>query len=205
MKQSLITLLCALSLSFTGHAVAKPPKTEKKPVTASQTAPQVKLHTSLGDVVIQLNPEKAPETVKNFLVYVNDGHYNGTIFHRVIPGFMAQGGGFTEKWEQKPTKAPVKNEADNGLLNKRGAIAMARTSDPQSATAQFFINYADNAFLDYKSPTPQSWGYAVFGEVVQGMDVVDKMATVPTGRGGPMPTDVPQTPIVIQKASVVGK
>jgi len=205
MKQSLITLLCALSLSFTGHAVAKIPKTEKKPVTASQTAPQVKLHTSLGDVVIQLNPEKAPETVKNFLVYVNDGHYNGTIFHRVIPGFMAQGGGFTEKWEQKPTKAPVKNEADNGLLNKRGAIAMARTSDPQSATAQFFINYADNAFLDYKSPTPQSWGYAVFGEVVQGMDVVDKMATVPTGRGGPMPTDVPQTPIVIQKASVVGK
>jgi len=205
MKQSLITLLCALSLSFTGHAVAKTPKTEKKPVTASQTAPQVKLHTSLGDVVIQLNPEKAPETVKNFLVYVNDGHYNGTIFHRVIPGFMAQGGGFTEKWEQKPTKAPVKNEADNGLLNKRGAIAMARTSDPQSATAQFFINYADNAFLDYKSPTPQGWGYAVFGEVVQGMDVVDKMATVPTGRGGPMPTDVPQTPIVIQKASVVGK
>jgi len=205
MKQSLITLLCALSLSFTGHAVAKTPKTEKKPVTASQTAPQVKLHTSLGDVVIQLNPEKAPETVKNFLVYVNDGHYNGTIFHRVIPGFMAQGGGFTEKWEQKPTKAPVKNEADNGLLNKRGTLAMARTSDPQSATAQFFINYADNAFLDYKSPTPQGWGYAVFGEVVQGMDVVDKMATVPTGRGGPMPTDVPQTPIVIQKASVVGK
>lgn len=205
MKQSLITLLCALSLSFTGHVVAKTPKTEKKPVTATQTAPQVKLHTSLGDVVIQLNPEKAPETVKNFLVYVNDGHYNGTIFHRVIPGFMAQGGGFTEKWDQKPTKAPVKNEADNGLLNKRGTLAMARTSDPQSATAQFFINYADNAFLDYKSPTPQGWGYAVFGEVVQGMDVVDKMATVPTGRGGPMPTDVPQTPIVIQKASVVGK
>jgi cyclophilin family peptidyl-prolyl cis-trans isomerase len=205
MKQSLIVLLCALCLSFTGPAMAKTQKTEKKAVTTTQTAPQVKLQTSLGDVVIQLNPEKAPVTTENFLGYVKAGQYNGTIFHRVIPGFMAQGGGFTEKWEQKSTKAAIKNEADNGLPNKRGTIAMARTSDPQSATAQFFINYADNAFLDYKSPTPQGWGYAVFGEIVQGMDVVDKMATIPTGRGGPMPTDVPQTPIVIQKASMVGK
>ncbi|MFN5745366.1 MAG: peptidylprolyl isomerase [Methylococcaceae bacterium] len=169
----------------------------------SQAAPEVKLHTTLGDVVIKLDAAKAPVSVENFLTYVKNGHYDGTIFHRVIPGFMAQGGGFTEKWDQKPTGAPIKNEADNGVLNKRGTIAMARTSDPQSATAQFFINYSDNAFLDFKSPNPQGWGYAVFGEVVSGMDVVDKMATVPTGRGGPMPTDVPQTAIVIEKASVV--
>jgi cyclophilin family peptidyl-prolyl cis-trans isomerase len=196
--------LCALSLALTGQAAGKPKttkKTEKAPV--SQTAPQVKLHTTLGDVVIKLDDAKAPVTVQNFLSYVKDGHFDGTLFHRVIPGFMAQGGGFTEKWQQKPTKTPIKNEADNGLLNKRGTIAMARTSDPQSATAQFFINYKDNDFLDYKSPTPQGWGYTVFGEVVQGMDVVDKMATVPTGRGGPMPSDVPQTTIVIEKASVV--
>jgi len=169
----------------------------------NNSAPQVKLHTSLGDVVIKLNAAKAPVSVENFLSYVKDGHYDGTIFHRVIPGFMAQGGGFTEKWAQKPTKAPIKNEADNGLKNTRGTIAMARTSDPQSATAQFFINYADNAFLDYKSATPQGWGYAVFGEVVEGQEVVDKMATIPTGSGGPMPTDVPKTPIVIQKATVL--
>jgi peptidyl-prolyl cis-trans isomerase B (cyclophilin B) len=169
----------------------------------NNSAPQVKLQTSLGDVVIKLNAAKAPVSVENFLSYVKDGHYDGTIFHRVIPGFMAQGGGFTEKWAQKPTKAPIKNEADNGLKNTRGTIAMARTSDPQSATAQFFINYADNAFLDYKSATPQGWGYAVFGEVVEGQEVVDKMATIPTGSGGPMPTDVPKTPIVIQKATVL--
>jgi cyclophilin family peptidyl-prolyl cis-trans isomerase len=201
MRNVFITILCALSLSFTCHAAAKPKKTEKNPV--SNSAPEVKLQTTLGDIVIKLDSPKAPVSVENFLAYVKAGHYDGTIFHRVIPGFMAQGGGFTEKWDQKPTKAPIKNEADNGLLNKRGTIAMARTSEPQSATAQFFINYADNAFLDFKNPTPQGWGYAVFGEVVQGMDIVDKMATVPTGRGGPMPTDVPQTPIVITKATVV--
>jgi hypothetical protein len=167
------------------------------------TAPKVKLHTSLGDIVIQLNAEKAPVSTANFLGYVKDGFYDGTIFHRIIKSFMAQGGGFTEKWDQKTTKAPIENEADNGLLNNRGTIAMARTSDPQSATAQFFINYVDNGFLNFKSKTPQGYGYAVFGEVVEGMDVVDKMATVPTGRGGPMPTDVPQTPIVILSATVV--
>lgn len=166
-------------------------------------APQVKLTTTLGDIVLRLDPVKAPVSVENFLSYVKDGHYDGTIFHRVIPGFMAQGGGFTEQWKQKTTKPPIKNEADNGLKNKRGTIAMARTSDPQSATAQFFINYADNAFLDYQNPTPQGWGYAVFGEVVEGQDVVDKMATIPTGSGGQMPSDVPKTPIVIQKATVV--
>jgi peptidyl-prolyl cis-trans isomerase B (cyclophilin B) len=192
---------CALSLAFSSQAAEKPQKAEKPKVT--ETAPQVKLHTSHGDIVLKLDAAKAPVTVQNFLAYVKEGHYDGTIFHRVIPNFMAQGGGFTEDFKQKPTHPPIKNEADNGLKNKRGTIAMARTPDPNSATAQFFINFVDNAFLDYKSPTPQGWGYAVFGEVTQGMDVVDKMATIPTGRGGPMPTDVPQTPIIIEKATVV--
>jgi cyclophilin family peptidyl-prolyl cis-trans isomerase len=191
----------ATTLAFGWDAVAATKSTEKAPVTTP--APKVKLHTSLGDIVIQLNAEKAPVTTANFLGYVKDGFYDGTIFHRIIKNFMAQGGGFTEKWDQKTTKAPIENEADNGLLNNRGTIAMARTSDPQSATAQFFINYVDNGFLNFKSKTPQGCGYAVFGEVVEGMDVVDKMATVPTGRGGPMPTDVPQTPIVILSATVV--
>ena len=197
----IVALFLATSLTFGVNAVAATSKTEKAPVTT--TAPQVKLHTSLGDIVIQLNAEKAPVSTANFLGYVKDGFYDGTIFHRIIKSFMAQGGGFTEKWDQKTTKAPIENEADNGLLNNRGTIAMARTSDPQSATAQFFINYVDNGFLNFKSKTPQGYGYAVFGEVVEGMDVVDKMATVPTGRGGPMPTDVPQTPIVILSATVV--
>ena len=201
MRVPAIIFFCALSLAFDGLAAEKPQKAEKPKVT--DTAPQVKLQTTLGDVVLKLDAEKAPGTVKNFLAYVKEGFYDGTIFHRVIPGFMAQGGGFTENFKQKPTHPPIKNEADNGLKNKRGTIAMARTPDPNSATAQFFINYKDNAFLDYTSPTPQGWGYAVFGEVVQGMDIVDKMATIPTGRGGSMPTDVPQTSIVIQKATVV--
>lgn len=197
----IFTLFLATILTFGFDALAATKPTEKAPVTT--TAPKVKLHTSLGDIVIQLNAEKAPVTTANFLGYVKDGFYDGTIFHRIIKNFMAQGGGFTEKWDQKSTKAPIENEADNGLLNNRGTIAMARTSDPQSATAQFFINYVDNGFLNFKSKTPQGYGYAVFGEVVEGMDVVDKMATVPTGRGGPMPTDVPQTPIVILSATVV--
>jgi len=203
MTRSLLVFLSILSLSFAGQVGAKPKKSEKPAVTSTATAPQVKLQTSLGDIVIKLDSAKAPVSVENFLTYVKNGHYDGTIFHRVIPGFMAQGGGFTEKWDQKSTQAPIKNEANNGLLNKRGTIAMARTADPQSATAQFFINYADNAFLDFKAETQQGWGYTVFGEVVQGMDVVDKMAAVPTGRGGPMPSDVPQTAIVIKKASIV--
>jgi peptidyl-prolyl cis-trans isomerase B (cyclophilin B) len=164
---------------------------------------QIKLETSLGTIVLRLDSAKAPVSTANFIAYVKSGHYDGTIFHRVIPGFMAQGGGYSADFAQKPTSAPIKNEADNGLKNKRGTIAMARTSDPNSATAQFFINYVDNAFLDYKSPTPQGWGYAVFGEVTDGMDVVDQMAKVPTGAGGPMPTDVPKTPIVINKATVI--
>ena len=183
-------------LALPTHALEKPKMTDT-------SAPQVKLHTSLGDVVLKLNAEKAPLSVANFLTYVKEGHYDGTLFHRVIPKFMAQGGGYAENFAQKPTHPPIKNEADNGLKNLRGSVAMARTGEPHSATAQFFINYVDNSFLDYKSPTPQGWGYAVFAEVIEGMDVVDKMATVPTGRGGPMPSDVPQTPILIEKASLI--
>lgn len=190
----IISLALMLLLTST-HSFA----TEKKMTTASS---KVKLTTNLGAITIQLNTEKAPATTANFLTYAKEGFYNGTIFHRVIPGFMAQGGGFDTQFQQKPTHAPVKNEADNGLKNKRGTLAMARTNDPQSATAQFFINYKDNSFLDYSSPTSQGWGYAVFGEVVEGMDVVDAMAKQPTGnRAGHQ--DVPTTDIVIEKAEVL--
>jgi peptidyl-prolyl cis-trans isomerase B (cyclophilin B) len=168
----------------------------------SDTQPKVKLQTTLGVIIIQLDAEKAPLSTKNFLTYVKEGFYDGTIFHRVIPGFMAQGGGFTTDFEQKPVHDPIKNEADNGLKNTRGTLAMARTPDPDSATAQFFINYKDNTFLDYKSSTPSGWGYAVFGEVIDGMDVVDAMTKTPTGnRGGHQ--DVPKTDIIIEKAEIV--
>lgn len=168
----------------------------------SDTPSKVKLTTSLGEIIIQLNPEKAPISSANFLTYVNEGFYNNTIFHRVIPGFMAQGGGFDTDFNQKAVHAPIKNEADNGLPNKRGSIAMARTNVPDSATAQFFINYKDNASLNHTSPTPSGWGYAVFGEVIEGMDVVDAMAKQPTGnRGGHQ--DVPKTDIIVEKAEVI--
>ena len=168
----------------------------------SDTPTKVKLTTTLGEIIIQLNPEKAPVSSANFLTYVNEGFYNGTIFHRVIPDFMAQGGGFDTSFNQKAVHAPIKNEANNGLTNNRGTIAMARTNDPNSATAQFFINYKDNSFLNHTSPTPSGWGYAVFGEVIEGMDVVDAMAKQPTGnRGGHQ--DVPKTDIVIEKAEVI--
>jgi peptidyl-prolyl cis-trans isomerase B (cyclophilin B) len=168
----------------------------------SDTQTKVKMTTSLGAIVIQLDNAKAPISAANFADYVKQGFYNGTIFHRVIPGFMAQGGGFDTKFEQKATKAPIKNEADNGLKNKRGTLAMARTNDPNSATAQFFINYKDNSFLDHTSPSPSGWGYAVFGEVIEGMDVVDQMAKQPTGnRGGHQ--DVPKTDIVIETAEII--
>ena len=168
----------------------------------SDTQTKVKMTTSLGAFVIQLDNAKAPVSAANFAEYVKSGFYNGTIFHRVIPGFMAQGGGFDTSFAQKETKAPIKNEADNGLKNKRGTLAMARTNDPNSATAQFFINYKDNSFLDHTSPTPSGWGYAVFGEVIEGMEVVDEMAKQPTGnRGGHQ--DVPKTDIVIEKAEII--
>lgn len=173
--------------------------TEKK---MSEPSSKIKLTTSLGAIIVQLNTEKAPVSSANFLTYVNEGFYNGTIFHRVIKGFMAQGGGFDAAFKQKETHASIKNEADNGLKNARGTLAMARTNDPNSATGQFFINLKDNGFLDHTSPTPSGWGYAVFGEVVDGMDVVDKMAEQPTGnKGGHQ--DVPKTDIIIEKAEVV--
>lgn len=168
----------------------------------SDTPSKVKLTTSLGEIIIQLNPEKAPISSANFLTYVNEGFYNNTIFHRIIPGFMAQGGGFDTDFNQKAVHDPIKNEADNGLTNKRGTIAMARTNVPDSATAQFFINYKDNASLNHTSPTSSGWGYAVFGEVIEGMDVVDAMAKQPTGnRGGHQ--DVPKADIIVEKAEVI--
>lgn len=168
----------------------------------SDTQTKVKLTTSMGAVVLQLDAEKAPKTVANFIRYVNEGFYNGTIFHRVIPGFMAQGGGFDAAFTQKNTHDQIENEASNGLKNKRGSIAMARTNAPHSATAQFFINYKDNSFLDHTSPSPSGWGYAVFGEVIEGMDVVDAMAKQPTGNRG-MHQDVPKTDIVIESAEII--
>jgi peptidyl-prolyl cis-trans isomerase B (cyclophilin B) len=168
----------------------------------SETQTKVKLTTTLGEIIIQLNTEKAPLSSANFLTYVNEGFYNGTIFHRVIPDFMAQGGGFDTSFNQKAVHAPIKNEANNGLTNTRGTLAMARTNDPNSATAQFFINYKDNTFLNHTSQTTSGWGYAVFGEVIEGMDIVDAMAKQPTSnRGGHQ--DVPKTDIVIEKADVV--
>lgn len=165
--------------------------------------PQVEMQTTMGNIVLELDPEKAPKTVANFLQYVNDGFYNGTIFHRVIDGFMIQGGGFTPEYQRKETRGSILNEADNGLKNKVGTIAMARTMDPHSATAQFFINVADNDFLDHQDKTPRGWGYAVFGHVVKGMDVVNKIKAIPTGPGGPFPSDVPQTPVIIKQVTEV--
>ena len=168
----------------------------------SDTQNKVKLTTNLGEIVIQLNAEKAPISTENFLTYVKEGFYSGTIFHRIIPGFMAQGGGFDKDFDQKAVHASIKNEADNGLKNTRGTLAMARTPDPDSATAQFFINYKDNSFLDYSAPTQNGWGYAVFAEVIEGMDVVDAMADAATGnRGGHQ--DVPKENIVIEKAEII--
>ena len=165
---------------------------------AASAAPRVTLTTSKGDIVIELYPDKAPKTVKNFLAYVDKGFFNGTIFHRVISGFMIQGGGFTADMNQKGTKAPVENEAANGLSNARGTIAMARTSDPHSATAQWFINLKDNTFLD-KKQSQDGWGYTVFGKVVKGMEVVDAIAGVPTGMKGGM-SDVPRETVTITGA-----
>ena len=171
----------------------------------AETAPQVKFATSAGEFVVELYPDKAPKTVENFLQYVRDKHYDGTLFHRVIPNFMIQGGGFDVKYAQKPTRAPVVHEGRQALekggpRNVPGTLAMARTNDPQSATAQFFINVNNNAFLD---PSAQAYGYTVFGRVVSGMAVVDAIKSVPTGSAGPFPTDVPKTPILINSATLV--
>ena len=164
----------------------------------SAPRPQVAMETSMGRIVLQLFPDKAPKTVDNFLVYVRSGHYNGTIFHRVIPNFMIQGGGFTPDMRQKSAGKSIINEADNGLKNTRGTIAMARTRDPHSATCQFFINTIDNDYLDHKSKDARGWGYTVFGRVEEGMDVVDRISKVKTGQKGIF-RNVPLQPVVIEK------
>ena len=185
--------LMALALIITAGLSARAEK---------RSNPLVKLETSMGEITVELYADKAPATVANFLQYVKDGFYNGTIFHRVIPTFMIQGGGFDAQMNQKPTRAPIQNEADNGLKNEAYTFAMARTMDPNSATAQFFINVADNQFLNHTAKTPQGWGYAVFGKVVKGQDVVDKIKAVPTGNKG-MHQNVPVEPVTIIKATVV--
>ena len=164
--------------------------------------PVVELDTNMGAIVIELNEEKAPKTVENFLNYVQSGHYDGTIFHRIIDGFMIQGGGMDAEMNEKATNAPVENEADNGLKNDKGTIAMARTQDPHSATSQFFVNVKDNDFLNHSGKNMQGWGYTVFGKVTSGMDVIEKMRGVPTGRFG-MHADVPKEPVVINSATII--
>ncbi|MGH8273513.1 MAG: peptidylprolyl isomerase [Gammaproteobacteria bacterium] len=186
-----------LSLIFgAAVAVAAPPPS---PVPLSGP-PKVEIITTEGNIVVQLNPQRAPLTVKNFLTYVKSGFYDGTIFHRVIPGFVIQGGSMTTDYKQKKTRAPIPNESGNGLSNRRGTIAMAREANPHSATAGFYINLADNTKLD---PRPDRWGYAVFGRVVSGMKVVDKIASVPTGPAGPLARNAPQAPIIIKKIVLV--
>jgi peptidyl-prolyl cis-trans isomerase B (cyclophilin B) len=162
----------------------------------------IKLTTNHGVITLELDAEKAPKTVENFIAYVESGHYDNTVFHRVIKNFMIQGGGMEPGMNQKETRDPIENEAANGLKNVRGSIAMARTNDPHSATAQFFINTVDNDFLDFKAPSGQGWGYCVFGQVVEGMDVVDKIRAVPTGNKG-FHQDVPKEDVIIEKAEVV--
>jgi len=179
----------------------KTPATKTK--TMSETAPKILLETSMGNITLQLDGVAAPKSTANFVAYVKDGHYDGTVFHRVIKSFMVQGGGYDQNgYAEKKTKAPVENEGGNGLKNVRGSVAMARTNDPHSATAQFFINHADNDFLN--AGARGQWGYAVFGKVVEGMDVVDAIANAPTGRTPPFGQDMPVTKVIIKKASIVG-
>ncbi len=198
---SLFASLLFTSILCTSTASASEAAFPQSPDTPTET--RVKLTTNLGDIVVELNAEKAPLSVANFVSYVNSKYYDGTIFHRVIPGFMAQGGGFYKNLNKKPTLAPIQNEADNKLKNITGTIAMARTNDPHSATAQFFINLADNRFLDHKNKSMQGWGYTVFGKVVEGMSVVYEIGDSPTGGRGPFPKDVPLRTVVIKSATVI--
>ena len=227
--------LAAVSIALSAMTLVAPVAFAQTTAAATAAAPRVKLATSMGDIVIELYPDKAPKTVENFLQYVKDKHYDGTIFHRVISTFMVQGGGFQPSYVEKKSRPPIPHEGREalakGLKNTRGTLAMARTNDPQSASAQFFINVVDNAFLDptlipegdpvknfsyqgrvYESTpranllaAPQLWGYTVFGKVIEGMDVVDKMKAAPTGAGGPFPTDVPKTAITINSATLMTK
>jgi cyclophilin family peptidyl-prolyl cis-trans isomerase len=191
MNKALLALFFLLTTALTSAA-------------ESQDPVSVLITTSKGDITVELLPAKAPETVANFLRYVDEGFYNGTIFHRVISGFMIQGGGYDQDYTKKQTHDPVTNEADNGLSNVRGSIAMARTNDPHSATAQFFINHTDNPALDHRNKGT-GWGYAVFGKVVDGMAVVDRIANVKTGPGGPFRQDAPREMIIIEKISLINE
>lgn len=195
-----LALTAIFSIANPVHAQTPATAASPAPAPAAAAAPRVKLVTSMGDIVLELNPAKAPKTVANFLQYVQDKHYDGTVFHRVIDGFMVQGGGFTADMAQKPTRAPVALEAANGLKNDTYTVAMARTGNPDSATAQFFINVKDNTMLN--APKPDGHGYAVFGKVVEGKSVVDKIRTVPTGNKGGM-QDVPTTPVTITTATLL--
>ena len=188
-----------LLIAAVASATISAPAAEK---AAKPANPKVRITTSLGAIELELDAGRAPETVKNFLNYARAGYYNGTIFHRVIPGFMIQGGGFTPGLKQKPARAPIKNEADNGLQNRAGAIAMARTPDPHSATAQFFINTVDNPLLDHRDKSFMGWGYCVFGRVVRGMEVVKKIEAVPTTTIGPL-ENVPAKDVVIRKVELI--
>jgi cyclophilin family peptidyl-prolyl cis-trans isomerase len=188
-----------LTLSALGLAQAQ---------NAATALPQVKFTTNAGEFVVELYPDKAPNTVENFVTYVRDGHYNGTIFHRVINNFMIQGGGYDAKYMEKTTRPAIKHEgaevkAKGGPTNTVGTIAMARTNNPHSASAQFFINVNNNEFLNHSTPAGQGWGYVAFGKVISGMDVVNKIKQMPTGAGGPFPSDVPQTQVVIQSAALM--
>jgi len=222
LKRALLILalmLPALAFAQAGTTPAKPaakapakaaaakPKTPEAPAAeaaGATTASKVLIKTSLGDMTVELYPDKAPKSVENFLTYANAGFYDGTVFHRVIDNFMIQGGGFTRDLRQKPTRPAITNEAKNGLSNLRGTLAMARTGDPNSATAQFFINVVDNPRLDFTSEqNGATWGYAVFGKVTSGLDIVDKIKAVPTGAQGPFKSDVPTTPVVIEKISII--
>jgi cyclophilin family peptidyl-prolyl cis-trans isomerase len=207
MNVSIAPLVCLLALLVPAAAPKKSPHphpaTPKKSASVAPAGnPRVELQTTKGRIVVELYADKAPKSVKNFLDYVKAGFYNGTIFHRVIPGFMVQTGGFTPDMTEKPTRPPIPNEADNGVLNQRGTLAMARTNDPDSASSQFFINVANNGSLNFRGKTADGWGYAVFGNVVEGMDVVDAIVKVPTTTKGPY-GDVPVQPISIQKAIVL--
>ncbi len=191
-SRAILTLLAILALPLSAAAAGQPAKSAN---------PNVRMTTSLGIIEIELDAQRAPATVKNFLGYVESGFYNGTIFHRVIPGFMVQGGGMMPGMKEKPTGAKIQNEADNGLKNLAGTLAMARTSDPHSASAQFFINTVDNSFLDHRDKTMQGWGYAVFGKITKGMDVVKKIEAVQTSNAG-MHQNVPNEAVLIKKATL---
>lgn len=201
-----ITITAAACLLAMTHPIlaqdTKPAATTDATAEVSSADPQVVLVTSVGEIVLELYPDKAPESVKNFLQYVEEGFYTGTIFHRVIKDFMMQGGGYDEEFEKKETRPAIQNEADNELKNDKYTIAMARTQAPHSATAQFFINTANNEFLNHQGKNRTGWGYTVFGRVIEGQDITEWIGNVPTGASGPFPKDVPVAPITIKKATL---